>query len=558
MLVVALGMGATGFACWWTWREAERRDRERFATQVEAARQLFDGETEKYEQALNGVREWMGWLETPSLDEWDNRLDRMDLPVTYPGVARIGYAPYSARMDRWRGRIPQHWPALWPNGYLPGTRDRLAYDTRLGEWKDWSTEPPVMQAAGEGDVYSAAYHSGTMKSTGRILLRRADGSKLAAFRAYFAVYANEELPPPGSVRPDETRRHAVRGRQLMNAFVGAVIAEVALEPVLQQMDVNPQIELEAYAGPVAETNRLNRLDQPAFAPSQAYRAGLHRDYEVPWYGNRWTLAFRPTANFHLHSNHSRVWWVGGAGLVLTLAMAGFLWVEGMGRLRAEALSTELSRARDDLRAVQAARDQLQRNLHDAVLQRLYAAALHARQTWQAAVRGEPVAGEELATQVSELDAAMADLRTFLGGPAQRELSEAELASALRGLAQAFSRQTGVAVRLDAEPATLAELPLEARTQLLPMVREGLSNAWRHGHASETTLTVSDAAGDVTISVTDNGGGFNPASVAPGGRGLRNLAERAAQSGGSFRVESQTGGPTTLCFEWKGGSDDATA
>ncbi len=558
MLVVALGMGATGFACWWTWREAERRDRERFGAHVEAARQLFDAETEKYEQALNGVREWMGWVETPSLAEWENRLDRMDIRGTFPGVARIGYAPFSAQMDRWRGRIPKHWPALWPNGYLPETRDRLAYDTRVGEWKDWTTEPPVMQAAGEGDVYSAAYQSGGMKSTKRILLRRSDGSKLAAFRAWFAVFADEELPPPNAVPTGPTPRHVFRGRLLMNAFVGAVVAEVALEPLLNQMDVDPQIELELYAGAVVETNRLNRLDQTAFGQSPAYRTGLHRDYEVPWYGERWTLAFRPTANFHLHSNHGRVWWVGGTGFALTLAVAGFLWVEGQGRLRAESLSTELSRARDDLRTVQTARQQLQRNLHDAVLQRLYAAALHARQTWQTAVRGEPVATEELATQVSELDAAMADLRSFLGGPAQRELSEAELASALRGLAQAFSRQTGVAVRLDAAPATLAELPLEARAQLLPMVREGLSNAWRHGHASEITLAATNAADAVTVTVTDNGGGFDPTSNTPGGHGLKNLAERAAQSGGTFRVESQTGGPTTLCFEWKGGGDDATA
>ncbi len=74
-------------------------------------------------------------------------------------------------------------------------------------------------------------------------------------------------------------------------------------------------------------------------------------------------------------------------------------------MAAERQSEELRRARDDLHAVQAARAQLQRNLHDAVLQRLYAAALHARRTWQTAGRGESVAAEELGVQVGELDAA---------------------------------------------------------------------------------------------------------------------------------------------------------
>jgi signal transduction histidine kinase len=212
---------------------------------------------------------------------------------------------------------------------------------------------------------------------------------------------------------------------------------------------------------------------------------------------------------------------------------------------AEQQSAELARARDALHAVQAARAQLQRNLHDAVLQRLYAAALHARRTWQTAGRGEPVAAEELGVQVGELDAAMTELRTFLSGPSHRELTGPELGSALRGLAQAFARQTGVTVTVEAAAEALAELPPGAGEHLLQMVREGLSNAWRHGLARQVRVRLAATTGALTLEVEDDGIGFDPAAPRRGGQGLRNLAERAALCGGTLALDSRIGGPTTL-------------
>jgi signal transduction histidine kinase len=544
-LAAIFGVVATFLAVVWTWQEAERRDRERFDVQVEITRQMFDWETEKYEQALNGVREWMGWVEVPSLDDWNNLLDRLDLPVTFPGLARIGYAPYSALVSRWKERVPKHWAAIWPEGYLPETRDRLAYDSRIEPWKKWSTEPVVMQAKGEGDTYSAAYLTGTLKTTGRIELVGPDGRRQPGYRAYLAVYARDLLPPSSSIPENQKGNQAFRSRQRMNAFLGAVVAEVAIEPLMRQICQNPELELELYAGPIAETNRLNRLDQAAFADSEEYRRGLHRNYEVPWYGSRWTLAFRTTPAFRKNSNHSRAGWVGVSGLVLTTAVAALMWVESVGRRRAEKLSRELSRARDELHAVHAARTQLQRNLHDAVLQRLYAAALHARRTWQAASRGESVQVHELGIQVSELDDAMSELRNFLGGSTHRELTPAELALALRGLCLSFSRQTGVVVSVDVVDEALVGLAGGSGEHLLQMVREGLSNAWRHGKARQLHVRWTPSSESLVIEIEDDGSGFNPTVARQSGQGLRNLAERAVLCGGALEIDSRIGGPTTL-------------
>jgi signal transduction histidine kinase len=271
-----------------------------------------------------------------------------------------------------------------------------------------------------------------------------------------------------------------------------------------------------------------------------------------YYGRDWHFDFSTTTAWELTSLR---WWAAGVlslggGASLAAGVTVGFWCLGrdrdqVARRVAEQQSAELARARDALHAVQAARAQLQRNLHDAVLQRLYAAALHARRTWQTAGRGEPVAAEELGVQVGELDAAMTELRTFLSGPSHRELTGPELGSALRGLAQAFARQTGVTVTVEAAAEALAELPPGAGEHLLQMVREGLSNAWRHGLARQVRVRLAATTGALTLEVEDDGIGFDPAAPRRGGQGLRNLAERAALCGGTLALDTRIGGPTTL-------------
>jgi signal transduction histidine kinase len=78
-----------------------------------------------------------------------------------------------------------------------------------------------------------------------------------------------------------------------------------------------------------------------------------------------------------------------------------------------------------------------------------------------------------------------------------------------------------------------------------MVREGLSNAWRHGLARQVRVRLAATTGALTLEVEDDGIGFDPAAPRRGGQGLRNLAERAALCGGTLALDSRIGGPTTL-------------
>jgi signal transduction histidine kinase len=322
--------------------------------------------------------------------------------------------------------------------------------------------------------------------------------------------------------------------------------------LMGRLDVARLLAVSFPSNAPALTVRIRDESGDTLAGSLPAGAYLTTTRKERYYGRDWHFDFATTTAWELSSLR---WWAAvvlalGGGASLAAGVTVGFWCLGRERDRvarrvAEQQSTELARARDDLHAVQAARAQFQRNLHDAVLQRLYAAALHARRTWQAADRGEPVPAPELRVQVTELDAAMTELRTFLSGPSHRELTGPELGSALRGLAQAFARQTGVTVTVEAAAEALAGLPPGAGEHLLQMVREGLSNAWRHGLARQVRVRLAATTEALVLEVEDDGTGFDPAAPRRGGQGLRNLAERAALCGGTLALDSRIGGPTTL-------------
>jgi signal transduction histidine kinase len=87
---------------------------------------------------------------------------------------------------------------------------------------------------------------------------------------------------------------------------------------------------------------------------------------------------------------------------------------------------------------------------------------------------------------------------------------------------------------------------EVAAELLPAVREAISNVARHADASSVDLSIEHVAELVTLRVVDDGRGL-PATIS-GGRGLRNLSDRAARLGGHCRVTTRPEGGTAL--EWQ--------
>lgn len=186
------------------------------------------------------------------------------------------------------------------------------------------------------------------------------------------------------------------------------------------------------------------------------------------------------------------------------------------------------------------RDRIAKDLHDVVIQRLFAVAM----TLMGALRlvERPEASSRVQHAIDELDETIRQIRSSifaLQGPS---------ADGLRGqiveLVEGARAHLGFLPGFRLEGQLDAGVPDPVAEQLLAVLREALSNLVRHAKASAADILVEAAGGRLTLVVTDNGVG-----IKPDGRrsGLANLEERATRLGGTFTVESPPEGGTRLSW-----------
>jgi signal transduction histidine kinase len=210
--------------------------------------------------------------------------------------------------------------------------------------------------------------------------------------------------------------------------------------------------------------------------------------------------------------------------------------------RQAAIAVDLARTRAEVDRLQLIddRERIARDLHDTVVQRLFATGM----TLQAA-RGK--ADEEterrLGTAVDEIDEVIRDIRsTIFALAAQRTRGvRAEVLSLVFDMAE----QASFEPRVHFDGAIDHSLSNELAAQVLAVTRELLSNAARHAKASslDIRLTVGD---EVTLMVGDDGVGIDPQQTRRSG--LANLAQRAESLGGTFETDSEPGRGTR--FRWR--------
>ncbi|MFI6318951.1 GAF domain-containing protein [Nonomuraea sp. NPDC050556] len=209
-----------------------------------------------------------------------------------------------------------------------------------------------------------------------------------------------------------------------------------------------------------------------------------------------------------------------------------------------ALALELAEARGDTERLILLedRDRIAKDLHDLVIQRLFAVAM--RLVGAARLSVDPEVASRVQTAVNELDETIQQIRsTIFDLQLRQEAGETWRARVVEVLRNARFH-LGFAPGLSMEGFVDSAMPEEVGEHLLAVLREALSNVARHAHASavRVLITIGDA---VLLRVEDDGVGIS----AEGRRsGLRNLAERAARLGGSFEVRSRDGGGTWL--EWR--------
>lgn len=199
---------------------------------------------------------------------------------------------------------------------------------------------------------------------------------------------------------------------------------------------------------------------------------------------------------------------------------------------------EESRARV-LKAQDAERKRLERNLHDGAQQRLVAVGLDL-ETLKATVFAESAnAQTELDRIKSELDAILAEIREISQGLHPTLLSEAGLAPALRSLARRSPIPVDLQVHVDERPPPSVEIAAYY------VVSETLANAIKHANASLVNVIVETSGDRLLAAVTDDGVG---GAVTNRGSGLVGLIDRVEALGGHLSLESAAGRGTLVAVE----------
>jgi signal transduction histidine kinase len=195
-------------------------------------------------------------------------------------------------------------------------------------------------------------------------------------------------------------------------------------------------------------------------------------------------------------------------------------------------------------AVLGDRDRIARDLHDMVIQRLFATGM----SLQGALRGLPSAPavERVQRAVDDLDATIKEIRTTIFALQSPAPFAAEgLLAAIRHEMRDASTTLGFHPQLRLEGPVDLGVPPSVGEQMLAVLRESLSNAAHHAHASALVVTVTVTVADVLLAVQDNGIGL----PAEGRRsGLTNLSRRARDLGGTFKATS-TNDPIGTLVEW---------
>ena len=206
-------------------------------------------------------------------------------------------------------------------------------------------------------------------------------------------------------------------------------------------------------------------------------------------------------------------------------------------------------------AVYEDRDRMARDLHDGVIQRLFAIGL-SLQGLAASPAGRAV-GPGLESAVADIDETIRQVRATifeLGGAGNGR----GIRSHVLALAEELRPVVGFDVPVEFTGAVDTAVTDTVADQLLPTLREALTNIGRHAGATRARVRLAMVGRYCRMEVTDNGRGFAGARATEGGMGLANMRDRAEGLGGSFEVTHPATGGTTVVWQVPTFTDRSTA
>jgi signal transduction histidine kinase len=187
------------------------------------------------------------------------------------------------------------------------------------------------------------------------------------------------------------------------------------------------------------------------------------------------------------------------------------------------------------------RGRLARDLHDGIIQSIYAAGLGLESARNLRATDPAGAEQRLAICQQMLNDTLWQVRNFIEALEPEDERQPTLAQSLSTLATTMRSLQDISILAEADHNLARRIGRHQEMHLLQMAREAVSNALRHSGASQVRISLKPAPnGRAVLEIADDGTGFDPALHTGTGRGLLNLTSRTREIGATLAIESSPG------------------
>jgi signal transduction histidine kinase len=193
------------------------------------------------------------------------------------------------------------------------------------------------------------------------------------------------------------------------------------------------------------------------------------------------------------------------------------------------------------------RERISKDLHDGIIQNMYAVSLSLEDVTELMDDDRVEAAARIERAIDAIHLSIQDIRNFIFGLRPELLEGTSLVGGLAALIEEYRHNTMIDLELRV-PQAVPEPTAETTGQLLGIVSESLSNVVRHSRASRASVSLVNGTDTAILELTieDNGIGFNPVGVVKlGHQGLANTRDRAIQIGGTVTIDSRPGAGTRV-------------
>ncbi len=195
------------------------------------------------------------------------------------------------------------------------------------------------------------------------------------------------------------------------------------------------------------------------------------------------------------------------------------------------------------------RGRLSRDLHDCVLQSLYAIGLSIETARRIGAQRPSDGNQSGCVVVGQLNRLIHEVRGLIRSLESGHVQEFDLGSELASLIETYRQISPLDITIDVAAGVADMVTNEEKRELLLIVREAISNCVRHAKARHAAVSLYARSNRLRLLVADDGVGFAQGATSQRGYGLANMAARAKRLGGRLLVRSQAGKGTRILVEF---------